>query len=183
MIVGNKIILREKKLGDARNDYTWEANPELAELDAAPPVAMAFFRYLSDYAQELRNPLSTSCRFAIETPDGKHIGNCAYYNISQTTGEAELGIMIGIHDYWSKGYGTDAVGTLLDYIFLNTKLNRIYLKTLESNARAQRCFQKNGFVPYGHIVKDGYNFMLMEISRDQWKYRQNKMQGEASAPR
>ena len=36
MIIGSKIILRDKKLADASDDYTWETDPELAHLDAAP---------------------------------------------------------------------------------------------------------------------------------------------------
>ena len=78
-------------------------------------------------------------RFAVETLDGKHIGNCAYYGVNETKGEAELGIMIGDRDCWDKGYGADAVGTLLDYIFRRTNLKRIHLKTLDSNIRAQKC--------------------------------------------
>ena len=71
MIFGNKVVLREKRLTDARNDYSWETDSELAELDAAIPVSTSFSRYLTDLAGELRQPLPASCRFAIETRDGK----------------------------------------------------------------------------------------------------------------
>ncbi len=174
MIVGSKVILYEKRLADAWDDYSWGTDPELAQLDAAPMVATTFFQYSSDYANELRNPLPTSHRFAIDTLDGKHIGNCSYYNISETKGEAELGIMIGNRDYWSKGYGTDSVTMLVNYIFCQTNLNRIYLKTLKSNTRAQKCFPKCGFTPYGHLDKDGFSFVLMEIYRNQWQKQQAK---------
>ncbi|MFC1932931.1 GNAT family N-acetyltransferase [Chloroflexota bacterium] len=172
MITGSKVILREKRLSGARDDYAWETDPELAQLDAAPMVAITFSRYLLDYTNDLHNSLSTSHRFAIDTLDGKHIGNCSCYNINETNGEAELGIMIGNHDYWNKGYGTDVVTTLVNYIFCRTKLNRIYLKTLESNTRAQKCFQKCGFILYGHWGKDGFSFVLMEIHRNQWQEQQ-----------
>ena len=169
MTSSNRIILREKRLGDAWDDYTWETDPELAQLDAAPVPSTTFSQYLSDYTNELRNPLPTRQRFAVDTLDNKHIGNCSYYDISQTNGEAELGIMIGNRDHWNKSCGTDAVTTLLNHIFRQTNLNRIYLKTLESNIRAQKCFHKCGFTPYGHLAKDGYNFVLMEIHRSQWQ--------------
>lgn len=172
MIIGSKVILRDKKLADALNDYTWRTDPELAQLDAAPLLTTTFSQYLSDYTAELRSPSLTRHRFAIETLDGKHIGNCLYYDINETKGETELGIMIGNRDYWDKGYGTDAVTTLVSYIFRQTKLKRIYLKTLNSNHRAQKCFKKCGFIPYGHLVKDGYNFVLMEIHRKQWQEKQ-----------
>ena len=82
MIAGSKIILRERKLADARDDYTWQTDPELAQLDAAPTVAITFSQYLLDYTNELRYPSPTSYRLAVDTLDGKRIGNCSYSNIA-----------------------------------------------------------------------------------------------------
>jgi len=169
MIIGSKVILRAKRLNDARDDYTWQTDPELARLDATPLLTISFSQYLSDYASELHYPPLTRCRFAIETLDGKHIGNCTYYGINEAKGEAELGIIIGNRSCWGKGYGADAVITLLGYIFRRTNLKRIYLKTLDSNIRAQKCFQKCGFTLYRHLVRDGFSFVLMEIHRKQWE--------------
>ena len=172
ILSGSKVRLRAKRLADAHDDYTWQTDPELAQLDAAPLLRMPFPQYLSDYVSELYYPSLSKRRFAIETLDGKHIGNCAYYGINDAQSEAELGIMIGDRNYWDKGYGADTVNTLLGYIFRRTSLNRIYLKTLDSNIRAQKCFQKCGFTPCGRLVKDGFSFVLMEIYRRQWQERQ-----------
>jgi len=172
MIIGNKIILRDKRLADALDDYTWQTDPELVRLDAAPLLTTTFRQYLLDYANELRYSSLTSRRFAIETLDGKRIGNCGYYKIDETKCEAELGIMVGNRDCWDKGYGADAVATLISYIFRQTNLKRIYLKTLNSNSRAQKCFQKCGLTPYGHLNKDGFSFLLMELHCKQWQKQQ-----------
>jgi len=176
MITGSKVKLRPKRLTDALNDYAWQADPDLARLDAVSPLNIAYPAYLLAYAVEFCRPSSKRCHFAIETMDGKHIGNCIYYGIDGAKGEAELGIMIGNRDYWDKGYGTDAVTVLVNHIFRQTKLNRIYLKTLELNHRAQKCFQKCGFTPCGRMVRDGYRFVLMEMQRKRWeeKYQSPK---------
>lgn len=175
MIIGDKIRLREKRLADALDDYSWQADFELARLDAASQLTMTFPQYLSDYTSELRYVSPTRHPFAVEVLDGKHIGNCVYYGVDETKGEAELGIVIGNRNYWDKGYGTDAVITLVSYIFRQTNLNRIYLKTLDWNDRAQKCFQKCGFTPYGHMVRDGFSFVLMEIRRKQWEEHKTKI--------
>ncbi len=172
MINGNKIILRKKRLDDAQNDYLWQTDPELARLDALPPVTIPFNEYLSAYTNELRYSAPSRHSFAVETLDGKHIGNCVYYNVNEAKGEAELGIMIGNRDYWDKGYGTDTVTTLVNHIFGNTNFKRIYLKTLDSNGRAQKCFQKCCFTPCGHLDRDGFRFVLMEIHRKEWQETQ-----------
>ena len=174
MIISSRIILRDKKLADAPNDYTWRTDPELAHLDATPILTTTFQKYLSDYTGELRYPLLTRHQFAIETLDGRHIGNCVYYSINETKGEAELGIMIGTRDCWDKNYGTEAVTTLVGHIFHQTNLKRIYLKTLDSNGRAQKCFRKCGFTQYGRLARDGFSFVLMEIHRKQWEKQPTK---------
>ena len=171
MIVSSKVVLREKRADDAWDDYAWESDPELSRLDAAPPLKMSYADYLEDYTSELFLFYTAGQRFAIDTLDGRHIGNCSYYNYDEARGDTELGIMIGDRDYWNCGYGTDAVTALVDYIFTNTGLGRIYLKTLDWNDRAQACFGKCGFVKYGEIKRGGYHFILMEIHRTDWENR------------
>jgi RimJ/RimL family protein N-acetyltransferase len=173
MTASSKIKLREKRLADAACDYAWLIDVELAALDAAPVSTSTFPQYLADYASDLRYPPTVRHQFAIETKEGQHIGNCTYYGIDSDKGEAELGIMIGDRDYWDKGYGADAITALLEYVFDKTKLNRLYLKTLVNNKRAQKCFAKCGFTPCGHLKKDGYSFILMELNREEWEKRQD----------
>ncbi len=172
MIVGRQMRLREKRTADAANDYAWQTDTELSALDASPVLKINYTQYQADYTGELRYSFFSRQRFAIETLDGKHIGNCAYYGINGDKGETEVGVMIGNRDYWDKGYGTDVVTTLVNHIFRHTKLNRIYLKTLDWNVRAQKCFQKCGFTLYNHVTRDGYNFVLMELYRYQWEKKQ-----------
>jgi len=182
MITGKKVRIREKKPEDASNDYTWSRDAELSRLDAAHPLNSSLSNYISEYTAELRYPSLTRRRYAIETMEGIHIGNCSYYNIDLKRNEAEVGVMIGNRDYWGKGYGTDIIQTLVDYVFANTKFKRLYLKTLDWNLRAQHCFQKSGFKPYNQLVRDGYNFILMELSRERWqKIKSELKQDEQTA--
>lgn len=168
LITGTKVIIRAKKLSDARDDYAWESDLELAELDAVHPLEIPFSRYLSEYSYEIRRPFVNSRYFGVDTLEGKHIGNCSYYHLDERNSETELGIMIGDRDYWDKGYGEDTVTALVQYIFSTIGIKRVYLKTLEKNMRAQKCFQKCGFVWCGRLLNHDFNFVLMEISRKQW---------------
>lgn len=167
-LTGGKTRLRAKILADAERDYRWQSDPETAYLDATEPPKMPFSRYLTEYREILSLPSPERRFFAIETLSGKQIGNCTYYGIDQQKGEAELGIMIGARQYRGKGYGTDAVTTLLGYIFKQTHLKKIRLKTLVDNPRAQQCFSKCGFAASGEKTIEGHHFLLMEIDRDRW---------------
>jgi RimJ/RimL family protein N-acetyltransferase len=164
-----RIRLRDKDPSDAFDDYSWETDPELAELDAAPTLSMTYQQYLVDYTWDLRTPRTTSHQFAVDTLDGKHIGNCSYYNLDRSRGEVELGIMIGDRNYWNKGYGVEVIEALLEHVFQRLSVNRVHLKTLDWNSRAQKCFQKCGFKQCALNNKDGFSFMIMETFRKDWE--------------
>ena len=122
MLISEKVILRDKRTDDAWEDYAWETDPELSRLDAAPVLKMSYADYLEEYTGELLIYYSHGKRFAIDTLDGKHIGNCSYYNYDEKSGDTELGIMIGDRDYWNEGYGYDTVVTLIGHIFTTTPM-------------------------------------------------------------
>jgi RimJ/RimL family protein N-acetyltransferase len=176
MIKDGKSILCQKSLSDAPDDYTWQTDPELAHLTATIPLTTSFTDYLLEYASQLRNGQPTKHQFAIKTRGGRHIGNCACYSINNEWGEAEIGIFIGDRRYWDKGYGTDAITSLIDFVFKRINARRIHLKTLESNKRAQKCFYKCGFTMCGSMINNGNNFILMELHRSQWLQIKSKHQ-------
>ena len=165
---GARIILRDKRIEDAEQDYIWRSDQELASLDAAFPLTMSYDRFLKLAEDQMRYPTPGSHHFATETLDGKFIGNCMYYDLDSVKMQAELGIVIGDRDYWSNSYGYDAVTTLLDHCFNEKKMERVYLHTLEWNKRAQRCFEKCGFVPVKPVRRMSHDFILMEVFREDW---------------
>jgi RimJ/RimL family protein N-acetyltransferase len=165
---GVKIILRDKRPEDAEKDYQWRSDPALARLDAAIPLTMSFERYLKLFEDQLKYPTPGSHHYSIEAADGKFIGNCMYYDLDTVNMEAELGIVIGDREYWSDGYGYDAVTTLLEHLFSTRNLKRVYLHTLEWNARAQRSFSKSGFQPLRNVRRMAHDFILMEVLKDDW---------------
>jgi RimJ/RimL family protein N-acetyltransferase len=180
-IEGDLVVLRSKRMEDAEADYRWRVDPELAALDATRPITITLKEYVRYHRDDLQFPSPWSVRFAVETLDGFHIGNCMYYDIDTERAQAELGIMIGNRNYWNSGYGTDAVKTLLRYIFTRTRLERVYLHTLSNNSRAQRAFEKAGFRADGQVRKDGYDFQHMEITRQEWRELQQKKADSAEA--
>lgn len=173
MLIGSKVRLRDKKLSDVRRDYVWQSDPELSRLDAAPVLSASFPVYLLDYTELIHKYKSNRYPLAIETLEGKHIGNCTCYDIDEDKAEAQLGIMIGEREYWDKGYGTDAINAMVKHVFRNTNFQRIYLKTLSWNLRAQKCFRNCGFVQCGQLNRNGNNFVVMELTREHWEERQN----------
>jgi len=172
IIRGDRVVIREKRIEDAPDDYSWRVDDELARLDATRPIRMSFEDFLRYSRDELVYTSSTSKRLAIDTHDAKHIGNCMYYDIDQRRKQTELGIMIGDRDYWDGGYGTNAVDSLLAHIFTTTPMELVYLHTLDWNQRARCSFAKSGFREIKQVRRSGLDFLYMEIARNEWEERQ-----------
>ncbi len=77
------------------------------------------------------------------------IGNIELMHYKVSDGRATLGILIGSDDNRSKGYGTESINLLLDFAFNYMNLHSVELSVLDTNARAQRCYQKVGFKEVG----------------------------------
>lgn len=167
---GRLVILRPKQLSDAQKDYQWRTDPELTELDATRPLNLTLEQYLMGYHQEIQDTAYRR-RFGIDTLDGEYIGNCVYFNIDVARRQTEVGILIGDRRYWSHGYGTDAMLTMLRHIFGSTPLRRAYLHTLDWNHRAQASFRKVGFKAIGRVQDGPYRFIVMELMREDFLTR------------
>lgn len=160
---GEIVVLREKRISDAPEDFGWRSDAELARFDAARPFAATFEDYVSLFRDELTYPSPYRRTLAVEDLDGRHIGNVMYYNIDTIRREAEIGITIGDRAYWGRGYGTDTVRTLIRHILRVTGFRRVHLKTLDWNVRAQRAFEKAGFRVCGRSRRGGNSFVVMEF--------------------
>lgn len=160
---GRLVRLREKHLDDAERDFGWRSDAELAAFDAVPPLAISFRSFVATLAEELESPGATRRVFAIEeTAGSRHIGNVMYYGYDRELAEGELGITIGDRDYWGRGYGSEAARLLLDHLFDELGLRRVYLHTLTWNHRAQGAFRKAGFRRVRTVHRMGHDFVLME---------------------
>ena len=173
LILGPRIVLREKKIEDAKDDYGWRIDSELAELDATRPLNMSYEDFARYSKEELSLPGIRSKRLAVDTVEGRHIGNCMFYDIDLRSGEAELGIMIGDKAYWSQGFGTETVDLLLDHMFTAYPFKRVYLHTLTWNKRAQKSFRKSGFRDLREVRRSGLDFLNMEVWRHEWEQMRN----------
>lgn len=88
----------------------------------------------------------------------------------------EFGITIA-RQYQDKGYGSEAISWMLDWAFLTAGLHRVELTVFEWNERAQRVYQKLGFVAEGRkresLWKAGrwWDTIFMGILDHEWEAR------------
>jgi len=88
--------------------------------------------------------------------DNKKIGQINYNKIDTQNKKVELDIIIGEEEHTSRGYGTDALRTLMRYLFDNFDIHKIWIEARANNPRAVRAYEKVGFKKEGILRKENY---------------------------
>lgn len=153
MYQGTKIRLRPLERKHLSKCVEWLNDPEVTEnLALSEPVSMeGEQRWFDDLLRD-----NSTRVYAIETVEGEHIGNVGLHEIDLHNRKTELGIVIGEKSLWGKGYGTEAVLLALKLAFEGMNLNRVYLRTFVNNERAQKCYERAGFVKEGILREDHF---------------------------
>lgn len=164
----SRVRIREKCMEDAHNDFLWRRNPELAALDGAKPISLSFEEFAAQLERDLLTPDPSRRTYALEAPEGTHIGNIMYYNGDSIGGSAEFGIVVADPRYRGNGIGTAATVAFLRWLWQARPFRLIYLHTLEWNDPARRCFAAAGFDDVARVLRKQQWFIRMEARREWW---------------
>jgi RimJ/RimL family protein N-acetyltransferase len=179
MIEGTVINLRAMEMDDLERNVRWMNDPEVTRyiIMRYPLTRAAEEAWMRERTGKFID--YSDVMLAIETKDGRHIGNCGLHHGAIEDRRADLGIAIGEQDCWGKGYGTDAVRTLLRFGFEEMNLHRISLDVYDFNERARASYRKAGFVEEALKRQDQYkdgrylDVITMAILRPEWEQRRD----------
>ncbi|NJN79304.1 MAG: GNAT family N-acetyltransferase [Anaerolineales bacterium] len=153
----------------------WDHDSELHRFADSAPAQLWSEKKLKEIVEKKDEKQDKGFRFSIRTlADDTLIGSTSLWVQRWTHGDAWLGIYIGEREYWSKGYGTDAMRLIVGYGFNEVNLRRITLGLHAYNERALRSYQKIGFQLEGRVrgegLRDGvrYDDLYMGILREEW---------------
>jgi RimJ/RimL family protein N-acetyltransferase len=109
--------------------------------------------------------------FFIEKKDGTKIGTAFHFS---TGNLLEIGYIL-VPSERGKGYCSEAVKIMVDYLFLSRELVRVQAITDVDNFASQRVLEKAGFKKEGILRKSAFirgkwrDGCLFSILRDEWK--------------
>jgi RimJ/RimL family protein N-acetyltransferase len=113
----------------------------------------------------------TGQMYFVRKKDGTRIGYIAHFRVKDCTG---IGYML-VPGERGRGYGTEAVRMMVDYLFLHRDIVRIQAETHPANAASQRVLEKAGFRKEGVIRQSFFSrgvyrdTALWSILRHEWR--------------
>lgn len=179
MIRGEKVDLVAPSMAFFDHYLKWINDPEVTDMLGNVRYPMSREKE-QKFVEEILSPKSNMKLFTVVTKDGVPIGNISFNSINWLSRRAMVGIMIGEKSYWNRGFGTDAMRTLLRFGFEELGLHKIELGVHSLNKRAIKCYQKCGFVLertarehdfYQGRYVDGLG---MGVLREEWEASQRK---------
>lgn len=150
--------------------YKWRNDETIAVFDQSEFLRPRSYDEIEDWAQILVNGHTY-----IASVDGVYIGTIALMKVDERNRHAELAIVIGEKDYWSKGYGSQMMHTLLEYGFEGLNLDRLYLHVFSFNERAIKFYEKFNFKHEGTLrnmlYRNGkyHDLLAYGLMRDEWQ--------------
>ena len=115
---------------------------------------------------------SKTSYFIIQKKDGANIGLIACFG--QSSGSITIGYAIKPSEH-NKGYGTEALQLMVDYLFLAKEIHRIQANTDPQNGASQHILEKVGFKKEGVSRRSSFvrgqwrDECRYSILKEEWK--------------
>ena len=161
LLEGKLVHLRAMEKEDVAQFSEWLNTPEfMGDYSRIPQSSRA------ETEKMLESPLELK-PFIVEKKDGTKIGFIAHFHVLHPSGsKLEIGYAI-VPSERGKGYCTEAIQLMVDFLFLSKETMRIQATTDTRNLASQKVLEKTGFKKEGTLRK--FMFVRGEL-RDQYLY-------------
>ena len=172
------VILRDAKESDIDSYMKWMNEGEWKEYDAPwekgirdRPDEEIKVRFMELYLSEREEPRR---RVIIADEEDKPIGWINRYHKDKHENTWLIGIDICEDTYLGKGFGTESLKLWIDYLFANSQIKNIGLKTYSFNKRMIRVAEKLGLgereveTNFVEWMGEKFDRVFYATSRDAW---------------
>lgn len=171
MIAGENVILRAFEREDAERCFRWMNDPNIVRtLKSRYPIA---FQNEIEWLDRAMNEHGGERHFAIERKEDRaHIGNASIHDIDWVSRVASFGLFIGEPGAWNRGFGSDAIATLVRFAFEEMNLRKLRINVFDYNDRAKHVLESHGFVQEGRLrgefFREGsyHDIVILSVFRD-----------------
>jgi RimJ/RimL family protein N-acetyltransferase len=169
LLEGKTVNLRVAEKEDVPFLVDWWSNSGFAEYFSPTQVTR------TGMERFLENTVLETKHFIIEKKDGSKIGYICHFTLVHPAGKhLEIGYFL-VPSERGKGYGTEALGIMVDYLFLSKDVMRIQVQTDPRNVASQKVIEKVGFRKEGTLRKNFFmrgewvDAFIYSILREEWK--------------
>jgi len=177
VLEGPTVRLRAPRPADMMTLFGWYNDPEtVAPFDRFSIDSFDSFQAAVAAAPD--DPRSLAPRFVVERRDGsKVVGFVGHYQAHPVLEMTDVWYVLGDRAERGKGYGREAVGLLVDYLFHELDLARVGATADTTNAPSVRILERLGFQREGTLRSALYHHAawhdvaVFGVTRKEWAAR------------
>lgn len=167
MIKGKRVFFRAMEEEDLQYLLEWANDPIISNLVVGWSFPISMARQKEWFVDTLKNPHTQ--RFIVESYEEGIIGLTGLWHIDWHNRHALTALKLGAEDIRGKGYGTDAILTLMSYAFFDVGLNRLWGAILPYNIASYKAYvEKCGWRVEGvlrqEIFRNGKFYDLIRVA-------------------
>ncbi|MFW5500400.1 MULTISPECIES: GNAT family N-acetyltransferase [unclassified Maridesulfovibrio] len=178
IVNGKNVYLRPISLEDVSANYVnWMNDPQINQY-LESRFSEQTLESIRDFVQSMIDSPENILFAICEKDSGRHVGNIKMGPLNSIHSYAEIGLLIGEKQCWGKGYGSEAIGLVLEYAFKNLNIHRLTAGAYANNLGSIKAFEKNGFIIEGtyrnHVLHNGVfvDCIRMGIINPDYRYEQ-----------
>jgi len=113
---------------------------------------------------------------AVENKEGNFVGVLRSDEWDRTNRSVRVGSDIS-KSYRGEGFGTEALGNFVDYLFTDQNMNRVWLLVVDKNEVAKKLYKRLGFKVEGiqreAIFREGeyHDYIMMSVLCGEWSWK------------
>jgi len=182
-----RLILRKTSISDAKQMfYNWASDPEVTKhlmWETHSDIEITK-NVLADWDKKNEN-LDYYHWGIVLKENNQIIGTCGSFGIDEKNYKTEIGYCMS-RSCWGKGYMTEAVSAMIDFLLNTVGANRIIARFDPINIGSGRVMEKSGMKFEGILRQDSYcekrgyyDLVLYSILKDEYEkdapYKRNAM--------
>lgn len=171
MLEGRLVRLRPVEWDDLPSIVRWMNDPAVTEFLLSTPIASLAEQQA--WYQSMQGGKDRA--LSVVDHEGSLQGYCGITRLDWEDRQCSVWVIIGEKESWDRGYGTDALSTMLEHLFGELNLNRVYLTVAEENRRAIKAYERCGLRIEGTHRRSRFkngrycNDLTMAILREDWR--------------
>lgn len=156
-LTGERIVLREYRKDDLKHIRDWVNDPKIVDNLSDAFLYPHTMNATESFLNSALEAKSDEKGFVIAHRDsGEYIGQIGLFKFDWKNRSVKMGIVIGKQENQSKGYGSEAILLLQQFVFDRLNLNRLELGVHDFNQKAYKCYLKCGFKEEGRLRQKYY---------------------------
>lgn len=174
-----RIYLRALEPEDYKVTHTWRNDDEITSMVGGGK----FYVSLEKERKWVEKCINDDSRLVLGIclkENDKLIGTVNMQEIDYLNRSCHVPILIGDKTEWHKGYATEARMLMLDFVFNERGMERVWATIVDTNAASVKMHEKCGYVTEGvmrnSVFKGGrfHNQYLMSVLKDEFKVAYQK---------